>query len=57
MAKVGSAFVTIIPSAKGFGRNLDGGIGPDLDRSGRTAVVVTLPAPVSRVPVLRRHTA
>lgn len=37
MAEVGSAFVTVIPSAKGFGKSLDGQVGGDLDSSGKRA--------------------
>ncbi len=36
MAEVGSAYVSLLPSAKGFGRKLDSSIGPDLDRSGKS---------------------
>lgn len=36
MAEVASAFVTIAPSAKGFGRGLDSQISPELDKSGKT---------------------
>lgn len=35
MAEIGSAFVTIAPSAKGLGKKLDADIGPQLDRSGK----------------------
>ncbi len=35
MAEVGTAYVSILPSAKGFGRALSRDIGPDLDRAGR----------------------
>lgn len=35
MTEVGSAFVSIVPSAKGFGKKLDSDIGPDLDKSGK----------------------
>lgn len=33
--EVGSAYVTIIPSFRGFGRKLSRGIAPELDRAGR----------------------
>lgn len=36
MAEVGSAFVSIVPSAKGFGKTLDSDIGPQLDKSGKS---------------------
>ena len=35
MTTVAQAYVQIVPSARGFGRALDGQIGPDLDASGR----------------------
>lgn len=35
MAEVGSAYVSILPSARGFGRRLGSELGPDLDRAGR----------------------
>ncbi len=37
MTTVAQAYVQIVPSARGFGRALDGQIGPDAERSGRTA--------------------
>ena len=37
MTEVASAFVSILPSAKGFGRSLDSQVSGDLDRSGKTA--------------------
>lgn len=37
MAEVASAYVTLIPSTKGFGRRLDGGISADVNRSGSNA--------------------
>lgn len=37
MAEVGSAFVSVVPSAKGFGKKLDSEIGPDLDKSGKSS--------------------
>lgn len=35
MAEVGSAFVSILPSAKGFGRKLDSEVGGELDDAGK----------------------
>lgn len=35
MAEVATAYVTLLPSAKGFGKRISGEIGPDLDRGGR----------------------
>lgn len=35
MAEIASAWVSLLPSAKGFGRKLDADIGPDLDKSGK----------------------
>src|SRR5690242_15895428 len=37
MAEVASAFVSLMPSARGFGRRLDAQIGGELDRSGKNA--------------------
>lgn len=37
MSEIASAYVSLLPSAKGFGSRLDGTIGPDVERSGRTA--------------------
>lgn len=37
MAEVGTAFVSVLPSAKGFGRSLDAQVGGDLDKSGKTS--------------------
>lgn len=36
MAEVGVAFVTILPDAKGFGRNLDSQVSPDLATAGKS---------------------
>ena len=36
MAEVASAYVSLLPSAKGFGRKLDSQVGPDLDKAGAT---------------------
>lgn len=33
--EVGSGFVSIVPSAKGFGRKLQGAVGPDAEREGK----------------------
>lgn len=35
MAEVGSAWVSVLPSAKGFGRKLESGVGGELSSSGR----------------------
>jgi phage-related protein len=35
MAEVGSAFVSVLPSAKGFGRKLESDVGGELDKSGK----------------------
>lgn len=37
MAEVASAYVSVLPSARGFGKSLDRQVGGDLDKSGRTA--------------------
>jgi hypothetical protein len=37
MAEVGSAFVSVVPSAKGFGSKLDSEVGGELDSSGKKA--------------------
>lgn len=36
MAEVASAYVSLLPSAKGFGRQLDAQVGPQLDTAGRS---------------------
>lgn len=36
MAEVASAYVSLLPSAKGFGRQLDSQIGPQIDTAGRS---------------------
>ncbi|SDS21090.1 hypothetical protein SAMN04488570_1377 [Nocardioides scoriae] len=37
MAEVASAFVSILPSTRGFGTALEGDIGADVDRVGKSA--------------------
>lgn len=37
MAEVGSAFLSIIPSARGFGAKLNSQVGPEVDSAGQTA--------------------
>lgn len=37
MAEVGSAFLSIIPSARGFGAKLNSQVGPEMDSAGQTA--------------------
>lgn len=37
MAEIASAFVTLIPSAKGFGSKLNQQVGGEVDKSGKSA--------------------
>lgn len=37
MSEVAAAFVSVAPSARGFGRKLDSQIGGDVDKAGKSA--------------------
>lgn len=36
MSEVAAAFVTIVPSARGFGRKLESEVGPEVSRAGKS---------------------